>query len=194
MNVFQKKKWSPYIAGGLLGILLVIAVYVSHHALGASSAFTRLAGLFEKSFFPEHFKTLRYYKIYKPYIDWTTLAVIGMFFGGYLSARFSNDIKFKLVPKMWEKRFGKNKLLRIIAALIGGIFVGFGARMAGGCTSGQGISGGSFLSVSGWIAICFFFIGGIITSFILFGRRDYWNNPMWLFVLLVIGVLVERIT
>jgi uncharacterized membrane protein YedE/YeeE len=173
MRFLSKKRWSPYLAGALLGLLELVAVYVSHHALGASSAFTRLAGLFEKYFFPEHFKTLRYYHYYKPYIDWTTLAVLGLFIGGYLSARFANEIKFKLIPKMWSKRFGNNKLLRIIAALIGGIFVGFGARMAGGCTSGQGISGGAFLSVSGWLAICFFFAGGIITSFILFGNKDY---------------------
>jgi uncharacterized membrane protein YedE/YeeE len=173
MGFLSKKRWSPYVAGALLGLLELIAVYVSHHALGASSAFTRLAGLFEKHFFPEHFKTLKYYHYYKPYIDWTTLAILGFFIGGYLSARLSSGIKFQLIPKMWSKRFGNNKLLRIFAALIGGIFVGFGARMAGGCTSGQGISGGAFLSVSGWLAICFFFAGGIITAFILFGNKDY---------------------
>ncbi len=173
MSFLSKKRWSPYVAGGLLGLLELVAVYISHHALGGSSAFTRLAGIFEKHFFPEHFATLKYYRYYKPYIDWTTLALIGVFIGGYLGARFSNSIKFKLVPKMWGLRFGYSKSLRIAASIIGGILIGFGARMAGGCTSGQGISGGSFLSVSGWIAICFFFIGGIITAFILFGNRDY---------------------
>ena len=173
MSFITKKRWSPYVGGAILGLLELIAVYVSHHALGASSAYTRIAGIIEKTFFSAHFKTLKYYHYYKPYIDWTTLAVFGMFLGGYLSARLSNDIKFRMVPKMWKKRFGDSKLLRIIAALIGGIFIGFGSRMAGGCTSGQGISGGSFLSVSGWLAICFFFLGGIITAFILFGNKDY---------------------
>ncbi len=173
MNFFTQKKWSPYLGGFLLGILLLVAVYFSNKALGASSAFTRFAGFFEQFFMKDHFSQLLYYKQYKPYVDFTVLSLIGMFFGGYLSARFSNDIKIRLIPKLWEKRFGPSKTLRIVAALIGGIFVGFGARMAGGCTSGQGISGGSFLSVSGWLAICFFFLGGIITSFILFGRKDY---------------------
>jgi hypothetical protein len=173
MNFLTKKKWSPYVTGALLGLLELVAVYFSHHALGASSAYTRIAGLIEKNFFTEHFKTLKYYHYYKPYIDWTTLVVIGMFFGGYLSARLSNDIKFRIIPKMWKKRFGDSKILRIVAAIIGGIFIGFGSRMAGGCTSGQGISGGAFLSVSGWLAICFFFLGGIITSFLLFGNKDY---------------------
>ena len=173
MSIIAKKRWSPYVTGALLGMLELVAVYVSHRALGASSAFTRLAGLIEKHFLPEHFNSLKYYHYYKPYIDWTILLVIGIFLGGYLSARLSNDIKFKLIPKMWSKRFGNNKSLRIFASVLGGVLIGFGARMAGGCTSGQGISGGSFLSVSGWIAICFFFAGGIITAFILFGNKDY---------------------
>jgi uncharacterized membrane protein YedE/YeeE len=173
MSLIFKKRWSPYLGGVLLGLLELVAVYVSHHALGASSAFTRLAGIFEKKFFPAHLATLKYYHYYKPYIDWTTLVVLGIFLGGYLSARLSHDIKFRLIPKMWSKRFGNSKFLRIIVAVIGGIFIGFGSRMAGGCTSGQGISGGAFLSVSGWLAICFFFLGGIITAFLLFGNKDY---------------------
>ena len=173
MNFLRKKKWSPYLTGVLLGLLNLFAIYYCHHALGASSAFTRYVGMIEKLIAPEHFATLKYYKIYKPYWNFTAIAVIGMLIGGYISARLSNDIKFRMIPKMWSKRFGSNKWIRIIASIIGGFCVGFGARMAGGCTSGQGISGGAFLSVSGWLAICFFFAGGIITAFLLFGNRDY---------------------
>jgi len=173
MNFFRKKRWSPYLGGIILGLLNLFAIYTCHHALGASSAYTRYVGMIEKWLAPKHFETLRYYKIYKPYWNFTAIALIGMIIGGYISARLSNDIKFRMIPKMWGKRFGNNSFVRAIVAVIGGIFIGFGARMAGGCTSGQGISGGSFLSVSGWLAVCFFFIGGIVTSFILFGKRDY---------------------
>ncbi len=173
MNFLRKKKWSPYLTGVILGLLNLFAIYTAHHALGASSAFTRYVGMIERWLAPEHFATLKYYKIYKPYWNFTAIAVIGMLIGGYISARLSNDIKFRLIPKMWGKRFGYNGLVRIIVSIIGGMLIGFGARMAGGCTSGQGISGGSFLSVSGWLAICFFFAGGILTAFILFGTKDY---------------------
>jgi uncharacterized membrane protein YedE/YeeE len=44
----------------------------------------------------------------------------------------------------------------------------FGARMAGGCTSGHGISGALQLSVGSWIALAGFFVGGIITAMLLF--------------------------
>jgi uncharacterized membrane protein YedE/YeeE len=59
--------------------------------------------------------------------------------------------------------------LRLLTALIGGIFLGFGARWAGGCTSGHGISGTLQLAVSGWLAVCAFFAGGAAVAFLLYG-------------------------
>ena len=56
----------------------------------------------------------------------------------------------------------------LIVALIGGIFMGVGARWTGGCTSGHGISGTLQLAVSGWLAVICFFIGGIITAMVIF--------------------------
>jgi hypothetical protein len=44
----------------------------------------------------------------------------------------------------------------------------FGARTAGGCTSGHGISGALQLSVGSWIALVGFFVGGVITAMLLF--------------------------
>ena len=45
----------------------------------------------------------------------------------------------------------------------------FGARLAGGCTSGHGISGTLQLSVGSWIALVCFFIGGAATAMLMFG-------------------------
>ncbi|MFA6622310.1 MAG: YeeE/YedE thiosulfate transporter family protein, partial [Candidatus Caldatribacteriota bacterium] len=64
----------------------------------------------------------------------------------------------------WMARFGVSFLPRFFTALIGGIVLGIGARWAGGCTSGHGISGTMQLAVSSWIAVILFFIGGIITA------------------------------
>jgi uncharacterized membrane protein YedE/YeeE len=51
---------------------------------------------------------------------------------------------------------------------LGGGLMAFGARMAGGCTSGHGISGAMQLSVGSWIALLGFFVGGIATAMLLF--------------------------
>jgi len=53
-------------------------------------------------------------------------------------------------------------------ALLGGLLMGFGARWAGGCTSGHGISGTLQLSIGSWLAVMCFFAGGIATAMVLF--------------------------
>jgi len=56
----------------------------------------------------------------------------------------------------------------ILVIVVGGFLVGFGARYAGGCTSGHAISGLSNLQVPSLIAVIGFFIGGLIMTFLLF--------------------------
>ena len=66
-------------------------------------------------------------------------------------------------------KFGADSLpLRAAAAFGGGVLMAFGARMAGGCTSGHGISGTLQLNVASWIAVIFFFIGGVILANLIF--------------------------
>ena len=58
--------------------------------------------------------------------------------------------------------------MRTVVALLGGVLMAFGARLAGGCTSGHGISGALQLSVGSWIALICFFAGGIATAMLMF--------------------------
>jgi len=56
----------------------------------------------------------------------------------------------------------------LVILLIGGMLIGFGARYAGGCTSGHAISGLSNLQLPSFIAVMGFFIGGLIMVHLLF--------------------------
>ena len=75
------------------------------------------------------------------------------------------------VPAPWKWRFGESRALRYLGAFIGGFLVLCGARLAGGCTSGHGISGGPQFNVSSWIFFPSFFAAGIVTAFVLFGKE-----------------------
>jgi uncharacterized membrane protein YedE/YeeE len=55
----------------------------------------------------------------------------------------------------------------LLLLLAGGFMIGFGSRYAGGCTSGHAISGLSNLQLPSLIAVVGFFIGGLITTFLL---------------------------
>jgi uncharacterized membrane protein YedE/YeeE len=69
---------------------------------------------------------------------------------------------------MWVARFGDSLLLRAAVAFTGGLFMAFGARLAGGCTSGHGISGALQLNVASWVAVVCMFAGGIATAMLLY--------------------------
>ncbi|MFO7902058.1 MAG: YeeE/YedE thiosulfate transporter family protein, partial [Pirellulaceae bacterium] len=71
-------------------------------------------------------------------------------------------------PSTWAAAFGPVISLRLVVAFVGGVLMGVGARWAGGCTSGHGISGSLQLAVSSWIAVACFFIGGVVTAMLVF--------------------------
>ena len=69
------------------------------------------------------------------------MLVIGVVIGAFLSAYLSGTLSFVVVPAMFGAAFGPSPALRLAVALLGGVLAGLGARWAGGCTSGHGISG-----------------------------------------------------
>ena len=156
--------WSPYLAGGLSGLVIIVSVLWTGKFFGASTSFVRSVGMLEKHFDPERVAQLDYFVRYLPQFDWQLLFVIGIFVGSLISALSSDTFKWQGVPDMWAERFGTNPALRGIVAFIGGIIAMYGARLAGGCPSGHGLSGIIQLAVSGLIAMVFFFVGGIIMA------------------------------
>jgi glycerol uptake facilitator-like aquaporin len=132
MKVMTRRGWSPYIAGGLVGVLLVASVFLTGKYFGASTTFVRTAGMIEQAVAPEHAAGQEYYKKEKIKIEWQWMFVVGIFFGALAAAAFTKDFKLTPVPPMWESRFGSSKAKRWVAAFLGGIVLMFGARMADG--------------------------------------------------------------
>ena len=132
MNVFKLNSWSPYVAGGMVGILICLSVLITGKYFGASTTFVRSAGLIEKVFASERVEKMDYFVQKKVRIDWQWMFVVGVFFGSLLSSKISGDYRKAALPPMWETRFGPNRAKRWVIAFIGGIIAMFGARMAGG--------------------------------------------------------------
>jgi uncharacterized membrane protein YedE/YeeE len=161
--------WSPYLVGALIGVLSMLTFYFSNKPLGASTAYARLAGMIGLAVAPKHTESLTYYQKNKPAVDWEVMLVVGAILGAFLAAWQGGELTGEWLPPMWASRFGENSLgLRLGAALLGGVLMAFGARLAGGCTSGHGISGTLQLSVGSWIAVICFFAGGIATALLMF--------------------------
>ena len=96
------------------------------------------------------------------------MLVVGIFVGAFLSSQLSGRFHWAWVPDLWAGTFGDASWVRWIVSLAGGIIMGLGARWAGGCTSGHGISGTLQLAVSSWLAVISFFVGGIVTAMFLY--------------------------
>jgi uncharacterized membrane protein YedE/YeeE len=167
-EAYSGPAWSPYLVGALIGVLSMFTFSFSNKPLGASTAFARLAGMIGNLFAPKHTKSLKYYEENKPVVDWEVMLVLGAVLGAFLGAWQGRELTGEWLPPMWEARFGESVGLRAVAALLGGVFMAFGARLAGGCTSGHGISGTMQLSVGSWIAVVCFFIAGIATAMLMF--------------------------
>ncbi len=167
MNPLFQETWSPYLVGVGIGILVWLSLVLSDRAIGCSTAFARTSGMSERLVRGKKVDEKRYYREFTPHIDWEWMLVLGVIVGAFASAMLSGSFILEAVPDLWRGAFGGSVLLRMMAALAGGCCIGFGARMAGGCTSGHGISGTLQLAAGSWVALCCFFVGGILTAFVV---------------------------
>ncbi|MBN2644056.1 MAG: YeeE/YedE family protein [Desulfuromonadaceae bacterium] len=168
-------QWSPYIAGALVGVLAILSVVVTtsvlHKAqyLGASTTYVRAAGIVEQVVEPEHVAQNAYFQKEKVKVDWQMMFVGGIFLGALAASLLGRTAKIEWAPPVWRERFGANPLIRAVGAFIGGFILLFGARLAGGCPSGHGLSGNMQLSVSSLLALVFFIVGALLTARQLYG-------------------------
>ena len=173
-GVLADASWSPYIAGAGIGILSCLALVLADRPLGCSTAFVKARGLIGKLISTEKTATMEYYKEIVPQVDWAFMIIPGIIIGAFLSSALSGTFHIVWVPVLWESMFGGNVVLRLIGALAGGILLGFGARWAGGCTSGHGISGSIQLSLASMITAACFFAGGITVALLLYRVIGVW--------------------
>ena len=137
--------------------------------IATSTTFARAGGMIENLVTGGKAKQRPYYKKIKLHINWQWMLVVGVVIGSFLSAIISDDFQVGVwVPSLWASAFGDSVLLCIFVAVLGGIILGFGARFAGGCTSGHGISGTLQLAVSSWVSAIFFFVGGIVAAYFIY--------------------------
>lgn len=161
--------WSPYIVGALIGLLTMLTLTFSRKPVGASSAYADGAGLIGRLVAPRHIRSLKFFQENKPAVGWSLLFVVGAIGGSFLAAWSGGELTGVYLQDMWVARFGPDSFaLRTVVALCGGAVMAYGARMAGGCTSGHGISGTLQLAVGSWIAVICFFIGGIGTALLMY--------------------------
>lgn len=170
--LLPKYYWNPYLVGIGLGIVLLASFVIMGRGLGASGALSTVVAVVVNQVAPEHAANNDFYNGYlgdgliSPFKDWLIFLVIGVFIGGFVSGAIAGRNKL-----MVEKGPNISIKGRLTYAFIGGTLMGFGAKMARGCTSGQGLTGGAMLSVGGWAFMMSVFAGGYAMAY--FVRRQW---------------------
>lgn len=173
--------WAWYVAGPIIALVMFLLLFFGEN-FGMSSNLRTMCTLAGGSNFSDFFK-----------IDWrkqqwNLVFALGAILGGFIAAQYlSNGQGIDLNPNtiaaleemgfqtpndsyLPNEIFGQDSMLSFkgfLLLLSGGFLVGFGARYAGGCTSGHAISGLSNLQIPSLIAVIGFFIGGLLMTHLL---------------------------
>jgi hypothetical protein len=175
-RLFAKRETKPYInpylAGFLLGIVLFSAFFITGNGLGASGGMNRILVFFEDLLFPEHVDNTPYLLEMaggdkNPLESWVVFVTLGVLLGGFVSGWRNGRIKLET-----NKGPQISTRTRWLFAFVGGSFMGYGARLARGCTSGQALSGGAVLSVGSWAFMFAVFGGAYALAYFV---KKLWN-------------------
>ena len=163
---------NPYLAGTLLGVVLFLAFFITGSGLGASGGLNRLLVYVQNALNPEHIDQVAYLLKMaggnsNPLDSWIVFLTVGTVFGGLISGFLGRRIKFETNK---GPQIGNGT--RWIMAFIGGALMGYGARLARGCTSGQALSGGAVMSVGSWAFMFAVFAGAYALAYFF---RKFWN-------------------
>ncbi len=163
---------NPYLGGILLGIVLFSALFFTGNGLGASGGINRIVVYFQDLIVPAHIDRTAYLVgmaggASNALDNWVVFISIGAVLGGFVSGWFNHRVKLETNrgPQVSPR-------LRWVMAFLGGAIMGYGARLARGCTSGQALSGGAVLSVGSWTIMFAIFGGGYALAYFL---RRFWN-------------------
>ena len=175
-NPLTLKSWSPYVVGAGIGVLSWFAFATADNHLAITLQYEHIAAMLQSVLAPDAAQADGYFAAraaegLEPKIGWYMMLLVGVFLGARLSAWLSGDRPSYDVPPLWRWRFGERPAHRFAGAFAGGALMVFGARVAGGCTSGHGISGSLQLAVQSWTFIVLAFAAAIATAFVLFGRE-----------------------
>ncbi len=166
-----KKYMNPYLAGVLLGLVLLMSFFFTGRGLGASGAVKSVVVATVDKVVPNHTESSEYYSKYvggdkSPMKSWLVFQVLGVMVGGFLSGAMTGRLTWKVEhsPKITSKR-------RLVFAAMGGLLFGYGSQLGRGCTSGAALTGMGVLSVAGFVTMAAIF--GTAFAFAYVVRKNW---------------------
>ena len=164
-------RWPPVSAGILIGVSMLLAWLVAGRGIGASGGMTRLVAWMQHGLFPAMTDQSEYLGRYfadgaHPLNDYVVYLLVGLLVGAFVASLIAKRFRIEVLrgPRSTVAQ-------RLSLALVGGVIGGFAARLARGCSSGQGLVGGAELSVGAWVFLGCIFAGGWLVAWFV---RKQW--------------------
>ncbi|MFW6182988.1 MAG: YeeE/YedE family protein [Chloroflexota bacterium] len=149
--------WPWYISGPLLGLTVPLLLLLTGQSFGVSSSLRHIgAACAPDSNLPYLSKNYNW----RDHI-WNIIFVGGVIIGAFTGNYLLSAETFYFLPESYSSITG------VLLLFGGGILIGFGTRYAGGCTSGHTIMGISALNWVSLVATVFFFVGGLISTWLI---------------------------
>lgn len=146
----ERMPW--WVAGPALGLLVVGFFLVSNQPLGASGAYVETSKLLLGK---------------KDAVTWRVFYLVGIPIGGWLGVTLiGNGFRARTGYEPLVDSWSSTPLVGAVV-FVGALVMGYGARMAGGCTSGHGICGTAQRSPASWVATATFMGVAIATTWVL---------------------------
>lgn len=166
-KIERKNNYNWFYAGVGLAVLNcgVFLTLIFDRPIGASSTYPYVGDLMAGLTINNYFTSIE-----KPG-NWELIFLAGAVLSGFIVSLIRKDFRIRLIHSGWSKTQGTSRTKRIFWAFTGGFIMLFGARMAGGCTSGHVISGGMQLAASSLLFGAFVF-----TSLLITGKYFYRKN------------------
>ena len=153
--------WPWAAAGGALGALTLLLLWVGNQRLGLSTGLENLCALALRNRYLERGEVAGSRR-------WRLPLLAGLVLGGFLSAATSGGFAPFWDLGMLDARLGLSHAGKLAWMFAGGLLIGFGTRLAGGCTSGHGIFGVSNLERASFESTLSFLAAGVATSWLVY--------------------------
>jgi uncharacterized membrane protein YedE/YeeE len=150
------------VAGAGIGVITLILLWTTNHRLGISSGFEDVCSLVLKVPYLRRGEVLRGR-------TWRLPFLAGLVLGGVVSALWAGGWKPVWSLGVFDQTFGWGHAGKLALMFVGGLFIGFGTRLAGGCTSGHGIFGMSNFEKASLRSTVSFMVAGMVTTALIYG-------------------------
>ncbi|HJP41202.1 MAG TPA: YeeE/YedE thiosulfate transporter family protein [Dehalococcoidia bacterium] len=149
------------LGGAAIGLITLTLLFVGNRRLGVSTGFENICSLVVSAPYFRRESLLASN-------SWRLPLLGGLVIGGFVSAILGGGWDPTWDLEVFDDEIGWNASGKVAWMFVGGVLIGFGTRLGGGCTSGHGIFGLSNLELPSIVTTIFFMTGGIVTTNLIY--------------------------